>query len=178
MPSKTIWTIGHSTRSAHEFLTLLKNFNIELLADIRSFPTSKRLPHFNKEPLEALLVKNNIKYLHIRDLGGRRKALADSANTAWQHSAFRGYADYMETEAFKSAIQQLEAFAAQQHTAYMCAEAVWWSCHRALVSDFLKARGWTVMHILQEGRSQEHPYTKAARIVNGNLSYHEPDLFS
>jgi uncharacterized protein (DUF488 family) len=178
MPEKTIWTIGHSTRSAEEFLALLRSFNIELLVDIRNYPGSKRFPHFNKENLEALLTSNGVSYLHIKDLGGRRKALPDSVNTSWQHSAFRGYADYMETEPFKQAIDKLEKLAQRQRTAYMCAEALWWSCHRALVSDYLKALGWTVIHILQESKSQVHPYTRAARIENGQLSYRLPDLFS
>src|SRR4051812_8770209 len=105
--NKIIWTIGHSTRTLHEFLDLLKSFKIQLLADIRSFPGSKRYPHFNKEQLEISLPEHNIEYVHLKDLGGRRKARPDSLNTAWRHPAFRGYADYMETSSFKEGIQKL-----------------------------------------------------------------------
>jgi uncharacterized protein (DUF488 family) len=168
---KTIWTIGHSTRTFDEFIDMLKSFQIELVADIRSFPGSRRYPHFNKEALEVSLPENNIKYIHLRELGGRRKTRPDSINTGWRLDAFRGYADYMETDAFKTAITELEHFASQERTAYMCSEAVWWRCHRSLVSDYLKNRGWTVIHIMGAGMAQEHPYTSVAEIVNGELRY-------
>jgi uncharacterized protein (DUF488 family) len=169
--NKTIWTIGHSTHTLEEFVELLKNFSIGLLVDIRNYPGSRRFPHFNKEALEISLPSYGIEYMHLKQLGGRRKARVDSTNTAWRHPAFRGYADYMETEEFKSAIERLEELALQKRTAYMCSEARWWSCHRSLVSDYLKVRGWTVMHIMNMAKAQEHPYTAAARIVNGELSY-------
>ena len=178
MPEKTIWTIGHSTRSFAGLLSLLQEFEIGLLADIRSYPGSKRLPHFNKAYLEVELPKNGINYLHIKDLGGRRTPLPDSLNTALESGGFRGYADYMTAPVFKQAVEQLEKEAFRVRTVYMCAEAYWGSCHRALLSDFLKHRGWTVIHIVNTGTTQEHPYTRQARIENGQLNYSQPDLFS
>jgi len=169
--NKMIWTIGHSTRTLEEFIAMLRSFQIELLADIRSFPGSRRYPHFNKEALEVSLPENNIKYIHLRELGGRRKVRPDSVNTGWRVAAFRGYADYMETDAFKIAIKELEALALKERTAYMCSEAVWWRCHRSLVSDYLKMQGWTVMHIMGIGKMEEHPYTSPARIVGDHLVY-------
>ena len=169
--NKIIWTIGHSTRSLEEFVAMLHSFKIELVADIRSYPGSRKFPQFNKEALEISLPQNNIEYIYLKDLGGRRKVNPDSKNTAWRHLAFRGYADYMETSAFKEGIKELEKVALKQHTAYMCSEAVWWRCHRSMVSDYLKVRGWKVMHIMGIGREEEHPYTGPARIVDGELSY-------
>ena len=152
---------------------MLKSFQIEVIVDIRSYPGSKRFPHFNKDSLEVSLPENNIEYVHMKDLGGRRRTTADSHNTAWRLPAFRGYADYMETDAFKVAIKELESLGAKKRVAYMCAEAVWWSCHRSLVSDYLKNQGWNVMHIMAVGKGQEHPYTSPARIVNNELVYTE-----
>jgi len=171
MKEKIIYTIGHSTHTLEEFVAMLKSFNIELLADIRSFPGSRKFPHFNKENLPASLAENNIEYIHLRNLGGRRKVNPDSCNTGWRVAAFRGYADYMETESFKKAIQELEQIASQKRVAYMCAEAVWWRCHRSLVSDYLKNEGWTVLHIMGVGKSTEHSYTAPAKIIDGKLDY-------
>lgn len=173
---KLIWTIGHSTRTAEHFIQMLRSFNIEVLVDIRSFPGSKRYPHFNKENLEILIPKNNIEYVHLKSLGGRRAMHKDSKNTAWRHPAFRGYADYMETDAFKNGVQQLETIAVKQRTAYMCSEAVWWRCHRSLVSDYLKLNGWTVYHIMETGKATEHTYTQPAKIIDGKLFYGENEL--
>lgn len=178
MTNNTIWTIGHSTRSLEDFLALLYSFKIEVLVDIRNYPGSKRYPHFNKDALEVSLPANGVEYIHLKELGGRRKPVANSINTAWRNEAFRGYADYMQTAEFKKAIQKLEGIARKQFTAYMCSEAVWWSCHRALVSDDLKSKGWTVMHIMDIGKATEHPYTKPARIVDGVVHYDEPGLFT
>lgn len=169
--NKNIWTIGHSTRTLEELLEMLEYFQIKAVVDIRSYPGSRRYPHFNKENLEVTLPSNDVQYFHIKKLGGRRKVNIDSKNTAWRHPAFRGYADYMETEEFKEGIQQLEQIAMQQPTAFMCSEAVWWRCHRSMVSDFLKVRGWKVLHIMGIGKDQEHPYTSPARIVDENLVY-------
>jgi uncharacterized protein (DUF488 family) len=174
----TVWTIGHSTRLWEDFVLLLQSFQISVLVDIRNYPGSKRYPHFNKEAMQTALPANSIEYIHMKELGGRRKPVAGSANTAWRNSAFRGYADYMKTEDFKKAIEGFEAVARKQRTAYMCSEAVWWSCHRALVSDYLKWKEWKVMHIMDIEKATEHPYTKPAKIVNGTLSYKEPDLFN
>ncbi|HEY0356068.1 MAG TPA: DUF488 domain-containing protein [Flavisolibacter sp.] len=170
---KQVWTIGHSTRSIEDFLALLQSFQIQMVVDVRHYPGSKRYPHFNKEDLERELVKNQIGYLHLVDLGGRRSPLPDSINTAWRHKAFRGYADYMQTGAFKLALAQLEDVANRQPTAYMCSEAVWWSCHRSLISDVLKANGWKVMHIMSMDKATEHPYTKPAKVVNGEVVYRD-----
>jgi len=166
-----IWTIGHSTRSLEEFMAMLYSFNIEMVADIRSFPGSRKFPQYNKEALAVSLPGNNIRYVHLKSLGGRRKVKPDSKNTGWRHIAFRGYADYMETAAFKEGITELESIALKQRTAYMCSEAVWWRCHRSMVADYLKVRGWKVMHIMGIGKEETHPYTSPARIVNGVLNY-------
>ena len=168
---ENIWTIGHSTHPIEEFIVMLQSFEIKVLADIRSYPGSKYCPQYNKEILQKTLKSAGIEYLHMPDLGGRRKTNPDSKNTAWKHPAFRGYADYMETDSFKEGIQELENIATKKFTAYMCSEAVWWRCHRSLVSDYLKIRGWNVWHIMDAGKITEHPYTKAAHIKNGKLSY-------
>ena len=169
--NKTVWTIGHSTRSLEELVNILHSFQIEIVADIRSFPGSRKFPQFNKENLEISLPENGIKYVPIKKLGGRRKTNRDSKNTTWRHLAFRSYADYMETEDFKEGIIELEKIANKERTAYMCSEAVWWRCHRSMVSDYLKAAGWIVMHIMAAGKADEHPYTSPARIVDGQLTY-------
>ncbi len=168
---KNIWTIGHSTHSIDVFIEMLKSFNIEIVADVRSFPGSRRYPHFNKEALEVSLPENKIKYTHLKELGGRRKPRIDSVNTGWRLTAFRGYADYMETDLFNTAIKELEYIANKNRVAYMCSEAVWWRCHRSLISDYFKLHNWTVMHIMSIGKSEEHPYTSPARIVKNKLLY-------
>ena len=173
LEKKFIWTIGHSTRTLEELVAMLHSFEIMLVADIRSYPGSRRYPQFNKEALELSLPENHIQYLHIKELGGRRKVKTDSLNTAWRNAAFQGYADYMETEGFKKGIEVLERIAVKQRTAYMCSEAVWWRCHRSMVSDYLKVKDWTVMHIMDVGKEVEHPYTSPAKIVDGELSYRE-----
>ena len=174
--NKTIWTIGHSTRSFEEFVDMLHSFSIELIADIRSYPGSRKFPQFNKEALEISLPQNNIQYVHLKNLGGRRKVNPKSKNTGWRHAAFRGYADYMETGAFKDGIIELISRALKQRTAYMCSEAVWWRCHRSMVSDYLKLQRWKILHIMGIGKAEEHSYTTPARIVNGELNYYEMEL--
>jgi uncharacterized protein (DUF488 family) len=168
---KVIWTIGHSTRELETFIAMLRSFDIALVADIRSFPGSRRYPQFNKEALEKSLPENHIQYLHIKELGGRRKVQPGSLNSAWHNAAFRGYADYMETEDFRKGIKTLETAALKQKTAFMCSEAVWWRCHRSMVADYLKVQGWKVMHIMDAGKAIEHPFTSAASLPDGNLSY-------
>jgi uncharacterized protein (DUF488 family) len=175
--NNTIWTIGHSTRELKDFIGLLQSFHIELLADVRLYPGSKRYPHFNKESLETSVPGNNIRYIHYKDLGGRRKPFAGSVNNGWRNEAFRGYADYMETETFRNAVNGLAEKARSLRTAFMCSEAVWWSCHRSIISDWLKFNGWTVMHIMGEHKATEHPYTAPARIIGGKLTYRNPELF-
>jgi uncharacterized protein (DUF488 family) len=169
--TKTIWTIGHSTHSFEEFVNMLHSFRIELIADIRSYPGSRRFPQFNKETLKVSLPQNGIQYIHFKNLGGRKIANSDSKNTGWRNIAFRGYADYMETIDFNEGIKELVKNALQQRTAYMCSEAVWWRCHRSMISDYLKLHDWRVMHIMGVGKSEEHSYTSPARIVHGELNY-------
>ena len=169
---KTIWTIGHSTRTFEEFYGLLANDDIALLIDVRRFPGSRKFPQFNTETLASALVEKGIQYQHIEALGGRRKALPDSKNDVWNHPSFRGYADYMETSEFKDAYKTLESLASKKRCAMMCSEAVWWRCHRSMISDLLKAEGWKVIHILGENQHQEHPFTKPAKVIDGQLTYH------
>jgi len=167
-----IWTIGHSTRNIDGFVTLLEESGIKLLADVRSWPGSKRYPQFNKETLAESLNAHGIRYEHFPELGGRRKPKPDSRNSAWRNASFRGYADHMETEEFRKGVERLLALDGKAgQTAIMCAEAVWWRCHRSLISDYLKSRGIAVMHILDANKTEPHPFTSAARIVNGRLSY-------
>ena len=166
-----IWTAGHSTRSAEDFLTIIRSFDIQQIADVRRYPGSKKYPQYNKDEFRAWLNAAGIAYVHLENLGGRRKPHPDSKKTAWRHTAFRGYADYMESTDFAAAYQQLEIIASGMRTAIVCSEAVWWSCHRALIADMLKFRGWTVFHIMSEGKAKEHPYTAPASIANGILHY-------
>lgn len=168
---QTLWTIGHSTRALDEFIGLLQANGIATLADVRHFPGSRKYPHFNVEPLRAGLENARIAYVPFTELGGRRKVQPDSPNTGWSHPAFRGYADYMATAEFQEGIERLKSIANTQPTAIMCAEAVWWRCHRGLISDFFKVHGTRVLHIMGPGAPREHPYTSAARIVNGHLDY-------
>jgi uncharacterized protein (DUF488 family) len=168
---KTVWTIGHSTRTLEAFIALLNSFDIDLLVDIRTFPGSRRYPHFNKESLSVSLRGAGIAYQHVVALGGRRKPLENSVNTAWRHASFRGYADYMQTQDFKNAVEMLEGLASNHRLAYMCSEALWWKCHRSMVSDYLKVNGWKVLHIMDEGKSTEHPFTSPAKSVQGKLFY-------
>ena len=178
MINKTIYTIGHSTNSIGDFIAILQSFAIEILVDIRRFPSSRKYPQFNAGQLEASLAEAQITYLHMEALGGRRSPKKDSQNTAWRNAGFRGYADYMESAAFRTAIRQLEQVASQQNAAIMCAEAVWWRCHRSLVADYLKMNGWKVWNIMGLDKAVEHPYTAAANFVHGKLTYQTPNLFT
>jgi uncharacterized protein (DUF488 family) len=167
----SIWTLGHSTRSPEEFDELLLAHKIEVLVDVRSFPGSRRYPHFNKAELSRQLNSIGLAYLHLPALGGRRRPSPDSKNTAWKNSSFRAYADHMESEEFREGIEALLEVIQTKRTAIMCAEALWWRCHRSLIADYLKAKGVEVIHILDALKTQAHPYTSAARIVEGRLSY-------
>jgi uncharacterized protein (DUF488 family) len=166
-----VWTIGHSTRSSEEFAAILLAHKIKVLVDVRSFPGSRRYPQFNKTSLAETLLEIGITYAHFPSLGGRRKPKVDSKNAAWKNASFRAYADYMETEGYRQGIEELLEVAGQDRTAIMCAEAVWWRCHRSLIADYLKAQGLLVTHIIDSTHTQPHPYTSAARIVDGHLSY-------
>jgi uncharacterized protein (DUF488 family) len=167
----TVWTVGHSTRSGEEFGQILKAHAVEVLVDVRSFPGSRRYPQFNKPALAESLDGLGIQYKHEPRLGGRRTPRADSHNTAWRNSAFRAYADHMETDDFRNGVEDLLELAAGTRVAIMCAEALWWRCHRSLISDYLKAAGHSVIHIVDKNKTEDHPFTSAARIVDGKLSY-------
>lgn len=167
----TVWTVGHSTRSAEEFAQILLAHEIQVLVDVRSFPGSRRYPQFNRAALGESLEQVGIEYKHEPRLGGRRTPRADSHNTAWKNASFRAYADHMESEEFRKGVKDLLELAAKSRTAVMCAESLWWRCHRSLISDYLKAEGHSVIHILDQTKSEEHPFTSAVRIVDGKLTY-------
>jgi uncharacterized protein (DUF488 family) len=166
-----IWTIGHSTRPLDVFLGLLSRYRIEAVADVRRFPGSRRQPQYASVALEQALAEHGIAYHWFPALGGRRRARPDSTNIAWRNASFRGYADYMESAEFAGGLRELLEFCARQRTTLMCAEALWWRCHRALIADVLRVRGIEVVHILDAQHTVVHPYTSAAKIVDGQLSY-------
>ena len=152
-----LWTVGHSTRTIEEFVDILHHNQIEILVDVRHFPGSRRFPHFNKHELRDALTTPGIRYEHLVELGGRRPVRPDSRNVAWRNASFRGYADYMETGPFRDGVDRLLEFARADRTAIMCSEAVWWRCHRSMIADDLKARGWQVFHILARTRLRSTP---------------------
>jgi uncharacterized protein (DUF488 family) len=170
MPA-TIWTIGHSIRPIEDFLGLLAESRIKVVADVRSFPGSRKYPQYGKDALAATLARDSIDYHWVQALGGRRRASPDSPNTAWRNASFRGYADYMSSEEFEHGLAQLLKAASNTRTAIMCAEAVWWRCHRSMIADALCVRGIEVVHILDAKHSMAHPMTAPARIVRGKLTY-------
>ena len=169
--SLTIWTIGHSTRPLDAFLELLAHYRLEAVADVRRFPGSRRQPQYAQAALRTALAEHGIAYRWLPALGGRRRPLPDSPNIAWRNASFRGYADHMASAEFSSGLDELVEFSGQQRTTLMCAEAVWWRCHRALIADVLCVRGIEVVHILDAKHTIVHPYTSPARIVQGRLSY-------
>ena len=151
---------------------MLQAHGIKLVGDVRLLPGSKRYPQFNRERLAKSLIDHAIGYEHFPELGGRRKPHRDSSNTAWRNEAFRGYADYMETAEYSQGIARLQEMAEKKDAiAIMCAEALWWRCHRSLIADHLKAQGTEVIHILDANKTEVHPFTSAAKIVNGKLNY-------
>jgi uncharacterized protein (DUF488 family) len=166
-----VMSIGHSTRPIQELIGLLGAHHVVQLADIRTIPRSRRHPHFSAESLAVTLRSAGIAYRHMGELGGLRTPRPDSANTAWTHPSFRGYADYMESGRFETALDDLLRFAAAAPTAMMCAEARWWQCHRRLVADALLARGVEVRHIVGAAAPQPHELTPFARVVGGRVSY-------
>jgi len=168
-----IWTIGHSKRSAQEFLETLEAYGINLLADVRRFPSSRSNSQFNQNELAPALRAAGIEYIHFPELGGRRRPRPDSDNALWRNASFRGYADYMETAEFEQCIDRLIAAAAERRVAIMCAEAVWWRCHRRLIADYLECVGIEVTHILTASQSKRHPLTPGAQIVQGRLYYRD-----
>ena len=167
-----LYTIGHSTRSLEELLAVLHAHSIQTLADIRSFPMSRRLPYFNRESLEKTLPEAGIQYVWMKDLGGRRKKLLeDSPNVALRNDSFRNYADYMLTPQFERAVAELINLGEQSRTAYMCAERMYFKCHRMLVSDWLVAHGHQVLHIDDEKPPKPHKLMKEARLIDGQVIY-------
>lgn len=171
-----VLTIGHSTRTLDELIETLRAHGVRAAADVRRFPASRRYPHFNRETLGPALARAGIEYAWMPALGGRRVPRPDSRNTRWRNRSFRGYADYMETAAFRDAVEHLETIARKGATVVMCAEALWWRCHRSLIADYLTARGIAVAHIVDAQQAQPHRYTKPARVVDGKLSYAEDRL--
>jgi uncharacterized protein (DUF488 family) len=170
-PTTTIWTIGHSTRPIEEFLGLLSGARIETIADVRSFPGSRKYPQYGKEALATTLAVYGIGYHWLPALGGRRRVAHDSPNTAWRNASFRGYADYMSGAEFEKGLIQLLEVSSKARTAMMCSEAVWWRCHRSMIADALSVRGIEVVHILDAKHSVVHPMTSPARVVGGTLIY-------
>jgi uncharacterized protein (DUF488 family) len=175
----TIYTIGHSTRTLDELVAALQGHGVKRLVDIRAFPMSRRLPHFNRESLEQELPKHGIAYVWMKELGGRRKKIRDeSPNTGLRNESFRNYADYMMTGEFVAGIERLVEIAGQGKTAIMCAERVWFQCHRMLVGDYLTAQGHTVLHIDDEKHApRPHKLMKEARVADGMLVYNGQQLF-
>ena len=168
---RAIFTVGHSTRSIEEFVSLLQAHGVEKLIDIRTVPRSRTNPQFNRDALPESLRRAGIGYLHMPALGGLRHAQPDSPNTGWRNASFRGFADYMQTPEFAQAIEKLMELGREQQTAIMCAEAVPWRCHRSLVADALTARGMAVEDILSATRRQPHKLTPFAQIEGVRVWY-------
>jgi uncharacterized protein (DUF488 family) len=167
-----LYTVGHSTRSFDELVEALQAHAIQMLVDIRAFPMSRRLPHFNRESLEISLPAAGIRYAWMKDLGGyRKKSRDESPNLGLRNASFRNYADYMLTAEFENAMAELVALAEDSRTAYMCAERVYFRCHRMLVSDWLVAHGHEVMHIDGTGPVKPHRLMAEARMIDGELIY-------
>jgi uncharacterized protein (DUF488 family) len=174
----TVFTIGHSTRTQDDLLTVLRAHQVVVLVDIRSFPASRRLPHFNREQMEIWLPQGGVEYVWERDLGGRRKKqMPESPNIALRSDSFRNYADYMLGEQFQAAAARLLELAAARRTAIMCAERLWFQCHRMMVSDYLVAHGHEVLHIADEKPPKPHALMPEARMVDGRLLYRGDRLF-
>jgi len=171
----TVWTIGHSTRSLEQLIEILRHHQIEAIADVRRFPGSRRLPQFGEATLREGLEAHGLHYQWIEELGGSRRPRKDwqTPSLAWRNSSFRGYADHLRSDEFNRGLQRLLEMAAHRRTAMMCAEVLWWRCHRSLVSDVLKIRGIEVLHIQDEKPPAAHPFTAPARLVDGQLSYAE-----
>ncbi len=166
-----IFTVGHSNLSADDFFALLRPSAIRTLADVRAFPASRRHPQFAREALASASAAHGIAYHWMRQLGGRRRARSGSPHVAWEVEAFRAYADYADTAEFGQALAELEGLATASPTAFLCAEALWWRCHRRLIADHLLVRGWDVRHIGGGGRVTPHVLPEFARVVDGRIVY-------
>ena len=166
-----LYTIGHSTRSLEDFLTLLQTFHIQELVDIRTIPQSSHNPQYNKDTFPDFLEKYNINYVHMKDLGGLRHAKKDSINTGWKNASFRGFADYMQSSEFHQAIETLISHIENTNVVTMCAEAVPWRCHRSLIADALLVRGFMVKHIISATNCKEHKLTSFAHVDGKTIIY-------
>ena len=173
----TLYTVGHSTRTLDEFVGMLAAHGVRAIADVRQFPKSRRYPHFNDDALAAELPRHGLRYEPFKSLGGRRRAMKDSVNTAWRNDSFRGYADFMQTSAFEAALAELTALAADVPTAIMCAEAVPWRCHRSLIADALLARGWAVFDVMSPTSAPPHKMRPFAVVRGGRVTYPAETLF-
>jgi uncharacterized protein (DUF488 family) len=167
----TVWTVGHSTRSLHEFLAILAAYEIEAVADVRRFPGSRRQPQYNKPVLATALHTTGIDYISIPALGGRRQSTAKASRSAWRHRAFQGYADHLDSDEFAAGLFELLMMAWGLRTAVMCAEILWWRCHRRMIADVLVSLGIRVVHIRDAQTGQAHQVTAPARLVRGVLTY-------
>lgn len=171
----TVLTIGHSTRTIEEFISILQTHGVQLLVDVRSIPKSRRVPQFNSDALAASLRKKGIEYAHLATLGGLRHARKDSINTGWRNASFRGYADYMATQGFHEGLDRLLQLAKTKRTAIMCAEAVPWRCHRSLIGDALLVRGVQVEDIMSATSSRPHELTSFAQVQDKTITYPAPE---
>lgn len=169
--SKEIFTLGHSTHSIEEFISLLKTYKIQMVVDIRTIPKSRHNPQFNQEALKDSLKENKIGYRHLKELGGLRHPKKDSFNTGWINASFRGYADYMQTPSFQKGLEKLEKIALKKRCVLLCAEAVPWRCHRSLVADALIIHKWKVFHIQSKTTAKRHQRTPFAKVKHGLLFY-------
>jgi uncharacterized protein (DUF488 family) len=170
----TLWTIGHSTKPIDEFLALLTSHGITRLVDVRTVPRSRHNPQFEIHTLAKHLTEAGFTYVHQPDLGGLRKPRKDSVNAGWKNMSFRGYADHMQTEAFRTALQALMVSSRTTPSAIMCAEAVPWRCHRSLIADALTIRGWTVRHIMTKTKADKHRLTPFAAVDQDRITYPSP----
>ena len=171
MSARPLFTVGHSTRPFDEFVGMLKAHGVSALADVRRYPRSRKFPYFNDDELAATLPRLGLKYAPMKALGGRRRAAADSVNTGWTSESFRGYADYMLTPAFDAGLADLVELASATPTVIMCAEAVPWRCHRALIADAMLVRGWRVLDIMTESSAPPHELTAFARVEGTRITY-------
>jgi uncharacterized protein (DUF488 family) len=166
-----VWSVGHGARPLEEFLAVLADAAVATLADVRSQPGSRRHPQFGAKALEAALSEVGVAYVHLPGLGGRREPRADSPHRALRVAAFRGYADHMGSEEFARDYESLTSLARQSRTAFMCAETLWWRCHRRLIADRLTVEGWTVAHLFASGKNEPHALWDVARTLDGHLVY-------
>jgi uncharacterized protein (DUF488 family) len=166
-----IWSVGHGARPLEEFLAVLQGADIEALADVRSAPGSRRHPHFGRDALSLALGEIGIAYSHVPELGGRRSPSVDSPHRALRVAAFRGYAEHMSSDEFAKGYERLTSVARASRTAFMCAETLWWRCHRRLIADRLTVDGWTVTHLVGPNKSEPHELWNVARVTDGQLIY-------